>query len=148
MKTILLVNPAFDEYSTGLPQAMRRSASAKWSPFRVGIMPLGLATVAALTPASIAVDIWDEAVQGPITAADLTRKPYDLIGVTGYLNHAGRVVELGELFRRCGVPTAAGGPGVSSPPRGEEPTAVSLERLAFEVLRCVEQDLRVLSARG
>ncbi|HYI09572.1 MAG TPA: radical SAM protein [Thermoanaerobaculia bacterium] len=116
MKRILFVNPAFDEYSTGLPQTMRRSASAKWSPIQVGILPLGLATVAALTPDSIAVDFWDEGVQGQITAADLAHRNYDLIGVTGYVNHAGRMIELGQMFRQMHVLTVAGGPGVSSEP--------------------------------
>ena len=113
---ILLVNPAFDEYSTGLSQSMRRSAQAKWSPFQVGIMPLGLATVAALTPTSIKVDVWDECVNGQITPEDLSAKDYDLIGVTGYINHAGRMHELGVMFRRQGLLTVVGGPGVSSEP--------------------------------
>ena len=116
MKRILLVNPAFTEYTTGLPQTLRRSAAAKWSPFQVGVMPLGLATVAALTPGSIRVDIWDESVQGQITEADVTGKDYDLIGVTGYVNHAARMKELGLMFRRCELTTAVGGPGVSSEP--------------------------------
>jgi radical SAM superfamily enzyme YgiQ (UPF0313 family) len=110
------VNPAFAEYSTGLPQSLRKSATARWSPFQVGILPLGLATIAALTPRSIQVDIWDESVQGQITEADFATGNYDLIGVTGYINHAGRVNELGQLFRRCGLLTAVGGPGVSSEP--------------------------------
>lgn len=116
MKRILLVNPAFAEYSTGFPQTPRKSAAAKWSPFQVSIMPLGLATVAALTPGSIRVDVWDESVKGQITEQDVSDKGYDLIGVTGYVNHAGRMQELGLMFRRCGLPTAVGGPGVSSEP--------------------------------
>lgn len=116
VKRILLVNPAFAEYSTGLPQSLRKSATAKWSPFQVSIMPLGLATVAALTPGSIQVDIWDESVKGQITAEDVCAKDYDLIGVTGYVNHAGRMHELGLMFRHCGFLTVVGGPGVSSEP--------------------------------
>jgi radical SAM superfamily enzyme YgiQ (UPF0313 family) len=116
VKRILLVNPAFAEYSTGLPQSMRKSATAKWSPFQVGVMPLGLATVAALTPDSIRVDLWDESVKGQITGRDVSGKGYDLVGVTGYVNHAGRMHELGLMFRRCGLLTAVGGPGVSSEP--------------------------------
>lgn len=79
-------------------------------------MPLGLATVAALTPGSIRVDLWDECVKGQITEEDVSNKDYDLIGVTGYVNHAGRMHELGLMFRRCGLLTAVGGPGVSSEP--------------------------------
>jgi hypothetical protein len=73
-----------------------------------------LATVAALTPDDIDVDIWDEAVHGLITEDTELRKDYDLIGVTGYINHLLRVKRLGELFRRRGIPIAVGGPGVSS----------------------------------
>ena len=116
MKKILLVNPAFDEYSTGLSQSMRKSAQARWSPFQVGIMPLGLATVAALTPNSIKVEVWDECVNGQITDEDLSGRDYDLIGVTGYINHAGRMHELGLMFRQHGFLTVVGGPGVSSEP--------------------------------
>jgi len=126
MKRILLVNPAFDEYSTGLPQSLRKSVHAKWSPFQVGIMPLGLATVAALTPDSIQVDIWDEAVQGQISEESVCNKGYELIGVTGFINHAGRMQELGRMFRRCGLLTAVGGPGVSSEPE--------LFRESFDIL--------------
>lgn len=79
-------------------------------------MPLGLATVAALTPNKIQVDIWDESVQGQMTEEDLAGADYDLIGVTGYINHAGRVNELGQMLRRLNILTAVGGPGVSSEP--------------------------------
>ncbi|HEY6189248.1 MAG TPA: radical SAM protein [Pyrinomonadaceae bacterium] len=116
MKRILLVNPAFAEYSTGLPQSLRKSATAKWSPLQIGIMPLGLATVAALTPETIRVDIWDESIEGQITEDDVAGADYDLVGVTGYINHAGRVNELGRMLRRLGLLTAVGGPGVSSEP--------------------------------
>lgn len=82
----------------------------------MGIMPLGLATIAALTPAPIEVDIWDESIDGPLSGERLSGKAYDLAGVTGYVNHAGRVNELGRLFSRMGVMSAVGGPGVSSEP--------------------------------
>ena len=105
---------------------MRKSVHAKWSPFQVGIMPLGLATVAALTPDSIQVDIWDEAVQGQISEEYVCNKDYELIGVTGFINHAGRMHELGRMFRRCGLLTVVGGPGVSSEPE--------LFRESFDIL--------------
>jgi radical SAM superfamily enzyme YgiQ (UPF0313 family) len=89
-------------------------------------MPLGLATVAALTPDSIQVDIWDEAVQGQMREDDVCNKDYELIGVTGFINHAGRMQELGRMFRRCGLLTAVGGPGVSSEPE--------LFRESFDIL--------------
>jgi hypothetical protein len=49
--------------------------------------PLGLATVAALTPDDIEVDIWDEAVHGLIGDNTDFKKDYDLVGVTGSINH-------------------------------------------------------------
>lgn len=116
VKRILLVNPAFAEDATGFPAAVRRSAAARWSPFQVSIMPLGLATVAALTPDSIQVEVWDESVEGPMSERDVSGKGYDLVGVTGYVNHAGRMHELGLMLRRCGLLTAVGGPGVSAEP--------------------------------
>jgi Radical SAM superfamily/B12 binding domain/Domain of unknown function (DUF4070) len=85
-------------------------------PQKTLMAPLGLATVAALTPDDIDVDIWDEAVHGLITDDINLGKDYDLVGVTGYINHLLRVKRLGELFRRRGIPVAVGGPGVSSAP--------------------------------
>src|SRR5262245_35090687 len=130
MRRILLVNPAFSSDPTGLPPVFRKSAAAKWSPFQIGVMPLGLATIAALTPERIHVDIWDESVDGPISVRDLLKSVrdlskndksasaaiYDLVGVTGYVNHAGRVNEIGRTLRRLGIPGVVGGPGVSSEP--------------------------------
>ena len=78
--------------------------------------PLGLATVAALTPDDIEVDVWDEAVHGMISDDTDFNKDYDFVGVTGYINHLWRARELGKIFRRRGIPIAVGGPGVSSAP--------------------------------
>ena len=57
-------------------------------------MPLGLATVAALTPDEFHVDIWDELVRGPIKDNHLKYK-YDLVGVTSHSANLGRALELG-----------------------------------------------------
>jgi hypothetical protein len=78
--------------------------------------PLGLATVAALTPDDVEVDIWDEGVDGLVTEQTHFEKGYDLVGVTGYENHSRRMEELGRFFRRRGVPVAVGGPAVSASP--------------------------------
>src|SRR4051812_30825620 len=128
MKHILLVNPNFNPLPAGEVQPRRApgSVAAKWSPFQMVMAPLGLATVAALTPDEYAVDIWDEAIEGPIGPSTRLRRAYDLAGVTGYINHAGRVNELGRFFRERGVLTAVGGPGVSSEPE--------LYRDSFDVL--------------
>jgi radical SAM superfamily enzyme YgiQ (UPF0313 family) len=80
------------------------------------MVPLGLATVAGLTPDAFEVDIWDEGVRGLLTDGTELGKPYDLVGVTGYENHTRRMVELGRLFRRRGILVAVGGPSVSASP--------------------------------
>jgi radical SAM superfamily enzyme YgiQ (UPF0313 family) len=78
--------------------------------------PLGLATLAALTPDDVEVDIWDEGVDGLVTEQTRFEKGYDLVGVTGYENHAQRMEELGRFFRSQGVLVAVGGPAVSASP--------------------------------
>ncbi len=115
VKRILLINPDFNPEVDGI-QSGSRSTAARFSPLQIGFLPLGLATVAALTPDDIEVDIWDEGVVETISEHTAFEKTYDLVGVTGYGNHAGRVIELGEIFRRRGVLTAVGGPGVSAEP--------------------------------
>ncbi|MBI3760024.1 MAG: B12-binding domain-containing radical SAM protein, partial [Deltaproteobacteria bacterium] len=78
--------------------------------------PVELATLAALTPPEFEVDCWDEAVSGTITPdTDLGAK-YDLVGVTGYLAHVVRMIEIRNEFHRRGVMTVAGGPAVSGSP--------------------------------
>jgi radical SAM superfamily enzyme YgiQ (UPF0313 family) len=116
MKKILLITPDFNP-----EEAKIRSLSTKFTPTqifpqKVFMAPLSLATLAALTPADIDVDIWDEAVHGLISDDTDLQKDYDLVGVTGYINHLWRVKQLGEIFRRRGIPVAVGGPGVSSAP--------------------------------
>ena len=78
--------------------------------------PLGLATLAALTPDDVEVDIWDEGVHGLVTEQTLLGKGYDVVGVTGYENHTRRMEELGHLVRRSGVLAVVGGPAVSASP--------------------------------
>jgi radical SAM superfamily enzyme YgiQ (UPF0313 family) len=80
------------------------------------LVPLGLATVAALTPDDVEVDIWDEGVHGPITLDTDLKKRYDLVGVTGYETHIERARQLGRLLRTRGFLTGVGGPGVSASP--------------------------------
>jgi radical SAM superfamily enzyme YgiQ (UPF0313 family) len=78
--------------------------------------PLHIATIAGLTPDDFEVDLWDEPVQGHITDETDFAKEYDLVGITGYGLHFERARQVSEVFRRRGVPTAVGGPGVSSFP--------------------------------
>lgn len=114
MTNILLVNPLSKPVSPSMKISLR-SLAAKWSPLDA-VIPLSLATISALTPDDVEVDIWDEAVNGTITARTNFKKDYALAGVTGYVNHAGRMKELGQIFRGHGILTAVGGSGVSAEP--------------------------------
>lgn len=116
MKKVLLITPDFNPGETKVKSYASRFTILSFLPQRAWMAPLGLATVSALTPDDIDVDIWDEAVHGMIGADTVFQKQYDLVGVTGYINHLWRVRELGELFRSRGIPVAVGGPGVSSAP--------------------------------
>jgi radical SAM superfamily enzyme YgiQ (UPF0313 family) len=82
-----------------------------------GVMvPLGLATIAALTPESYHLDIWDECIRGLIDDDTVFKHDYDLVGITGYLAHLPRVKQVAEVFRKKDVPVAVGGPGISAAP--------------------------------
>jgi radical SAM superfamily enzyme YgiQ (UPF0313 family) len=116
MKKILLITPDFNPGESKLRSVRTMFSGLKFLPQKAFMVPLGLATVAALTPDDIDVDIWDEAVHGLISDGTDFKKDYNLVGVTGYINHFWRVRELGEIFRRRGIPVAVGGPGVSAAP--------------------------------
>jgi radical SAM superfamily enzyme YgiQ (UPF0313 family) len=116
MKKVLLITPDFNPEETKVKDYSSRLTILKFLPQKAWMAPLGLATVAALTPDDIEVDVWDEAVHGMISDDTDFNKDYDFVGVTGYINHLWRVRELGKIFRRRGIPIAVGGPGVSSAP--------------------------------
>lgn len=111
MHHILLVNPGTDagaDHYSAVSRIHGHDAVAF-------IPPLALATLAALTPAGFTVDIWDEAVRGPLTAdQDLSR--YDMVGVTGYQAHYKAMKRIAATVRVHGVLLIAGGPGVSAAP--------------------------------
>jgi radical SAM superfamily enzyme YgiQ (UPF0313 family) len=110
MKNILLVSP--DAVNEALWVSGEEASECE---VRNNFPPLGLATVAGLTPREgYHVRIWDEIVHGRITDETQFDRHYDLMGVTGYDMHRARQVELAQIFRRRGIAVAAGGPGVSS----------------------------------
>jgi radical SAM superfamily enzyme YgiQ (UPF0313 family) len=111
MKRILLISPDADNEALWVTGDEGPCAEVLNN-----FVPLGLATVAGLTPIGFEVDIWDEVVHGRFEAGTPLPKPYDLVGVTGYKSHIGRCLQLGALFRSRGLRTAMGGPGVSSSP--------------------------------
>lgn len=78
--------------------------------------PLDLATLKALTPPGIDVDIWDESLREPITEDTVFEHDYDLIGATAYNLHIPWALELAKTVRRKGIPVIIGGPGVSGSP--------------------------------
>ncbi|MFQ5492108.1 MAG: hypothetical protein ACE5GE_15430, partial [Phycisphaerae bacterium] len=84
MKKILLVSPP---RGSDFPRREdRRHNDALGLPTAV-MPPLDLATLAALTPSDIQVDIWDESVRGGISDSTDLGETYDLIGVTAYMTH-------------------------------------------------------------
>jgi len=118
VKKILLVSPDFhpDETKARKQSITSRMSALKFLTTKGFMVPLGLATVAALTPDDVEVDIWDEAVHGLISNDTLFEKSYNLVGLTGFINHFGRAKEIARVFRKRGILVAVGGPGVSSEP--------------------------------
>lgn len=111
---ILLVSPKFDSEFAMARQMAKVEVNGE--AVQSLMVPLHLATIAALTPPEFHVDIWDEGAKGEINdATDLGHK-YDLVGVTGYIAHIPRAVEIAQIFRRRGIPVVIGGPGVSGSP--------------------------------
>ena len=113
MKRMLLIAPDF-----ACDYFPRESELAKLPSFaekRSFLVPLHLATIAALTPDDVEVDIWDEPVHGRID--DSTEFPeYHLVGLTGYRFYLRRAKEIAKIFRQRGIPVVVGGSGVSSEP--------------------------------
>jgi len=111
MKKILLVSPL------PLGFELTQDESFLRLPFmaKAFMMPLAIATVAALTPDGFEVDMWDEALHGRIKGA-ANFKGYDLVGVTGYIGHLPRAKEIGKICRQAGIPVVIGGSGVTRVP--------------------------------
>ncbi|MDX1500775.1 MAG: radical SAM protein [Thermoanaerobaculia bacterium] len=81
------------------------------------LAPLTLSTLKALTPGHVHVDLWDEPVKGRITDETVFDRDYDFVGVTGYSGHIDHAIRIASVFRKRGVLTGVGGPGVSVHPR-------------------------------
>ena len=112
MKNILLVCAHFDaEFSNWVYHQIPRRLQKK-----AFITPLHLATVAALTPKEIGVQIWDEPVHGLIDEHTDFGREYDLVGITAFSSHMRRARKIASILRRRGIPVAIGGPGVTAAP--------------------------------
>ncbi len=108
MKNILLVSPLSDNEALWV-------TGSESGQVKNNFPPLGLATIAALTPsAGFHVQLWDENVHGVIDESTRFDRDYDLVGLTGFNIHLRRCVDVAKIFRSRGVLTAIGGPGISS----------------------------------
>lgn len=78
---------------------------SRWNRYRVW-KPLGLLTVAALTPPEWDISVFDENLRVP----DYQALPLpDLVGITSFTSQANRAYEVAAFYRRCGVPVVMGG---------------------------------------
>jgi radical SAM superfamily enzyme YgiQ (UPF0313 family) len=96
---LYLVNPR--NPLVGLTDLQR----SRWNRYRVW-KPLGLLTLAALTPAEWQITIFDENIRTP--EYEKLPRP-DLVGVTAFTSQANRAYELAAEFRERGVPVVMGG---------------------------------------
>jgi len=80
-------------------------AQSRWNRYRIW-KPLGLLTVAALTPRDWEVRILDENL-GAVDYASMPRP--DLVGISAFTSQAPRAYELADSFRQQGVPVIMGG---------------------------------------
>ena len=84
---------------------LTRVRESRWNHYRVW-KPLGLTTLAALTPPEWEITIFDENVRVP-DYAGLPRP--DLVGVTAFASQANRAYEVAADFRSRDVPVVMGG---------------------------------------
>lgn len=110
MKSMLLVSPLSENEALWV-------TGDETAEVKNNFPPLGLATIAALTPPErFHVQLWDENVHGRIDEHTDLGRDYDLVGFTGFNIHLRRCAEVAQRFRSRGVLTAIGGPGISSAP--------------------------------
>jgi radical SAM superfamily enzyme YgiQ (UPF0313 family) len=113
MKRILLVAPLPLKFELTQDDSYIRVPLIRAKSFMV---PLHIATIAALTPDDYEVELWDESVQGRMKEESVV-KDYDLVGISGYTAHLPRAKEISHLFRKRSVPVAIGGAGISTMPK-------------------------------
>jgi radical SAM superfamily enzyme YgiQ (UPF0313 family) len=90
-KQLLLINPA-NTYRKGY--LLRRESKQA---------PLGLGMVAALTPESWKVKIWDENFR------EFQYREADLVGITAVTASVNRAYEIARIYREKGIPVVLGG---------------------------------------
>jgi len=99
---VVLVNPRIP------PAAMNFQLAMELVDARFAHIPLGLATLAALTPPEHHVRIVDECVED--VDVDTIARGADLVALTGIYCQDGRLFQLADAFRERGVRVAIGGP--------------------------------------
>jgi radical SAM superfamily enzyme YgiQ (UPF0313 family) len=103
---IALVNPRIP------PAAMNFQYAMPLVGARFAHIPLGLATVAALTPANAEVVIFDENVED----GDPLQLQVDVVAMTGIFCQRERLLQLAAAFRARGIHVCIGGPIASDMP--------------------------------
>lgn len=113
MRNVLLVSPTSSSQDPISSVVLELSFLKVEAP----LVPLHLATIAALTPNDVHVDLWDEHINGRIEETTGFSRDYDLVGITGYSSHLRRAKEIAQIFRQRGILVAMGGVGVSTTPK-------------------------------
>jgi radical SAM superfamily enzyme YgiQ (UPF0313 family) len=99
-RSIYLIQPRFP------PSYWGQEYFIKLTPYGAVYPPLGLITLAALTPAEYHVSVCDESAGEEI---DFDTEA-DIIGLTGYLFQMAHVFEIADRFRQRGKTVVLGGP--------------------------------------
>lgn len=110
MKKILLVSANANFAVSGWIEEVAKSLSKA----KAFIAPISIATVAAVTPDTYEVQLWDEIVQGP--AEQNLDAGYDLVGVSAYGEQLDRALAIVAAFRAKGITAVVGGAGVTNHP--------------------------------
>jgi radical SAM superfamily enzyme YgiQ (UPF0313 family) len=97
---IYLIQPKFPPSYWGMDHIL------ELTPFRAMFPPLGLLTLAALTPSQFRVTLCDENAGERIDYATSAR----IVGITGYIIQKARVFEIADRFRARGQTVVLGGP--------------------------------------
>ena len=99
-RQIYLIQPRFPPSYWGLDYFL------PLTPYRAVFPPLGLLTLAALTPAEFRITLCDENIAEQVDFDTSAR----IIGITGYIIQIGRVFEIADRFRARGKTVVIGGP--------------------------------------
>jgi radical SAM superfamily enzyme YgiQ (UPF0313 family) len=116
MKRILLIAPEFVQNYVVAPELRKSMPNLPLLQAEAFTTPLHLATIAALTPDDVEVDLWDETIHGLIDEETEFDQKYNLVGITTRTLTLPRAKEIAYLFRQQGIPVAVGGAGVSVAP--------------------------------